>query len=225
MCSNNPLLPYPLRLSPLTLHTLAWTTWLTKPRYAATGRSMLLLSFSLLFFPPRFCDSFGRCAQLFRLFDDGLHILSDFTLAVRVCQVLNLVFKLVGPFEGQRAVLHEEPLRLPALPLSPFPPLLSQLPSLRIASSIWHYFELLRQFFCLVNIVATIERLHLVDWFHLSQSTRLTFSDSRVFGSALAKSSTMDICADRSNWAPRKRSFFPNQKGCPNSTGLHHFFQ
>jgi hypothetical protein len=60
MCSNNPLLPCSLRLSPLTLHTLAWKTWLTLPRYAAAVRSILLFSFSLLShtytfsFPPDF---------------------------------------------------------------------------------------------------------------------------------------------------------------------------
>lgn len=59
---------------------------------------------------------------------------------------------------------------------------------------------------------------------HLQQpSTAFTFHKAprglfRVFffGSALAKSSTTDLCTDRSkssNWAPRGTSFFPSQKG------------
>ena len=64
--------------------------------------------------------------------------------------------------------------------------------------------------------------------FHKALKHRSRFSENRFFGSALTKSSTMGVWAGRSNWAAGRgrlaawdsesgTSFFPNQKGCPNS--------
>ena len=59
---------------------------------------------------------------------------------------------------------------------------------------------------------ATTGRLHFVDWFHLSQSTAWRFQRVVFFCSALAKSSTMDICADRSSWAASRERHFSGTK-------------
>jgi hypothetical protein len=88
---------------------------------ALRGNSMLysiLVYFPTLthFLSRQILRFFGGRTQLFRLFVDGLHRLLDFTLTQADCPSLSS-FQACSTIRGQRAVLHEEPLRLPALPV------------------------------------------------------------------------------------------------------------